>query len=263
MIDIEKAKREFLSYVKNYDSSSGRIKLKIKHILRVVENSKYIAKELGLDEEKIRLAELIGIFHDIGRFEQVRLYDTFSDKDTGLDHAEYSLKVLYEDGLISKFIDTSEYDDIIKKAVYNHNKAKIDESITDENTLLFCKIIRDADKLDIYRVINEDKMEDIFWYKEFKNLNMSNGLMEKFINDRFIKYKDVKNNADLIFVFYGYIYDFNFPSCFKIIKKEKYLDNFLTRIKDTFDSEEITKNTEELLKICNEYMDNMLKNKVV
>ena len=92
---------------------------------------------------------------------------------------------------------------------------------------------------------------------------MSNGLMEKFINDRFIKYKDVKNNADLIFVFYGYIYDFNFPSCFKIIKKEKYLDNFLTRIKNTFDSEEITKNTEELLKICNEYMDNMLKNKVV
>ena len=170
---------------------------------------------------------------------------------------------MYEDGLISKFIDTSEYDDIIKKAVYNHNKAKIDESITDENTLLFCKIIRDADKLDIYRVINEDKMEDIFWYKEFKNLKMSNSLMEKFIKDRFIKYKDVKNNADLIFVFYGYIYDFNFPSCFKIIKKEKYLDNFLTRIKDTFDSEEITKNTEELLKICNEYMDNMLKNKVV
>ena len=65
MIDIDKAKLEFLNYVENYDSSSGRIKLKIKHILKVVENSKIIAKELGLDEEKIRLAELIGIFHDI------------------------------------------------------------------------------------------------------------------------------------------------------------------------------------------------------
>ncbi len=258
MIDIDKAKVEFLNYVENYNSSSGRIKLKIKHILKVVENSKIIAKELGLDEEKIRLAELIGIFHDIGRFEQVRLYNTFSDKDTGLDHAQYSLKVLYEDGLISKFIDTSEYDDIIKKAVYNHNKAKIEESITGD-ALLFCKIIRDADKLDIYRVINEDKMEDIFWYKEFKNLKMSDGLMDKFINDRFIKYKDVKNNADLIYVFYGYVYDFNFLSCYKIIRKEKYLDNFYIRIKDTFESKEITKNTEKILKICNKYIDERLK----
>ena len=168
------------------------------------------------------------------------------------------MKVLYEDGLISKFIDTSEYDDIIKKAVYNHNKAKIEESITGD-ALLFCKIIRDADKLDIYRVINEDKMEDIFWYKEFKNLKMSDGLMDKFINDRFIKYKDVKNNADLIYVFYGYVYDFNFLSCYKIIRKEKYLDNFYIRIKDTFESKEITKNTEKILKICNKYIDERLK----
>lgn len=172
MIDIEKAKKEFLKYVENYDINSGRIKLKVKHILRVVENSKRIAQELGLDDESIKLAELIGIFHDMGRFEQVRLYDTFSDKDTGLDHAAYSLKVLYDDGLVKKFIDTTKYDDIIKKAVFNHNKANIDESVTSQ-ALLFSKIIRDADKLDIYRVINEDKMKDIFWYKEFDNLKMS------------------------------------------------------------------------------------------
>ena len=258
MIDIEKAKKEFLKYVENYDINSGRIKLKVKHILRVVENSKRIAQDLGLDEESIKLAELIGIFHDIGRFEQVRLYDTFSDKDTGLDHAAYSLKVLYDDGLVKKFIDTTKYDDIIKKAVFNHNKANIDESVTGQ-ALLFSKIIRDADKLDIYRVINEDKMKDIFWYKEFNNLKMSEGLMDKFINDKFISYKDIHNNADLIYVFYGYVYDFNFSSCFKIIKENKYLDNFFIRIKDTFKSDEITQNTEKLLKICNKYMDEKIE----
>ena len=108
MLNIENAREEFMKYVEKYDLNSGRIRLKADHILRVAQNSKRIATELKLSDEQIKLAELIGIFHDIGRFEQVRIYDTFSDKDTGLDHAAYSLKVLYDDGLIKKFIDTSE-----------------------------------------------------------------------------------------------------------------------------------------------------------
>lgn len=83
--------------------------------------------------------------------------------------------------------------------------------------------------------------------------------MDKFINDKFISYKDIHNNADLIYVFYGYVYDFNFSSCFKIIKENKYLDNFFIRIKDTFKSDEITQNTEKLLKICNKYMDEKIE----
>lgn len=258
MIDIEKAKDEFMKYVRQYDLSAGRIKLKVDHILRVADNCKFLAQELCLDEEKIKLAELIGLFHDIGRFEQVKLYDTFSDKDTGLDHAAYSLKVLYDDGLIKKFIDTNQYDDIIKIAVFNHNKAAIEENISGE-ALLFSKIIRDADKLDILKLINENEMKDIFWYKEFENLKMSDKLMNDFLYNKFISFKDVKNNADLIYVFYTYIYDLNFPSCFKIIKKNGYLSNFLGRIDETFKSEEITNVTKRLLNICNEYMDKKLE----
>ena len=43
MIDIDKAKVEFLNYVENYDSSSGRIKLKIKHIIiqKVTKTKKF------------------------------------------------------------------------------------------------------------------------------------------------------------------------------------------------------------------------------
>ncbi len=259
MIDIEKARKEFIKYAEQYDINSGRISLKVKHILIVSQNCKFIAKQLSLNEEQIKLAELIGLFHDIGRFEQVRLYNTFSDKDTGLNHAAYSLKVLYEDGLIKRFIDTKEYDDIIKSAVFNHNKAKIDENLDDE-ALVFSKIIRDADKLDIYRVINEEEMKDIFWYKDFEDVTMSSVLMENFIKDRFIKYKDVKTNADLIYVFYGYIYDFNFSYCLKIVRDNKYLERFYKRIEETFKSEEINSNTKKLLKICNEYIDEQIIN---
>ena len=253
MIDIEKAKKEFIEYVKQYDINNGRIRLKMTHILKVAEVSRLIASNLNLTEEQINLAELIGIFHDIGRFEQVRLYDTFSDKDSGLDHGAYSVKVLYEDGLIKRFLDTSEYDDIIKQAVYNHNKAKIDESVQGD-ALLFAKIVRDADKVDIYRVMNEDAMSDVFWYKEFEGLEIGEEVFRQFKEDHFVKYKDIKNNADMILAFYGYIFDFNFPYALKFIQNNEYLEKFAVRIKDTFKSEKIDKKVEEILEICNEYM---------
>lgn len=253
MIDIDNAKIVFKEYVSNYDITNGRIKLKMEHILHVAQNCKLIAQNLGLDEEKVKLAELIGFFHDIGRFEQARVYDTFSDRDSGIDHASYSLKVLYEDGLIDKFIDTDEYDDIIKKAVYNHNKAKIDEDVKGE-ALLFSKIIRDADKLDIYRVMNEDEMIDIFWYKDFQNQEMSEALFEEFVKERFVNYKHIHNNADQILAFYSYLFDFNYPFCLKIISDKKYLESFYNRVVETFKSDSITQKTKEVLEMCNNYI---------
>lgn len=258
MIDIENAKKVFIKYVQNYDINNGRIRLKMEHILHVADNCKMLAMNLNLKDEYVKLAELIGIFHDIGRFEQARIYDTFSDRDSGVDHAAYSLKVLYEDNLISEFIDTNKYDDIIKTAVFNHNKAKIDEDVVGD-ALLFSKIIRDADKLDIYRVINEDAMIDIFWYKNFENLSISEELMEKFIKDRFVNYKDIKNNADQILAFYSYMYDFNFPYCLKIIKEKNYLEKFYERVKETFKSDKITNDTKIVLDSCNKYIDEKLR----
>ena len=256
MIDIENAKKVYKEYASNYNIDIPRIRLKYEHILRVMENSGYIARELNLTEEEINLAMLIGIFHDIGRFEQVRLYNTFSDKDTGLDHAE--------DGLIDKFIDTNEYDEIIKKAVFYHNKKEIGEDVTDEKELLFCKIIRDADKLDIYKVINEEEMKDVFWYKEFSNLKMNPikmnpKLMDDFENLKLISYKDIANNADQIFAFYNYVLDFNYVASLKNIRQNKYLEKFTKRVEETFKDEEIIQNTNKLLKICNEFIDKKIE----
>lgn len=260
MIDIEKANKTFIDYVKNYDINNGRIRLKMTHILNVAKTSREIAIDLNLDEEDIELAELIGLFHDIGRFEQAKRFNTFSDKDSGVDHAKYGLKVLYEDGLIKKFIDTDEYDDIIKTAVYNHNKVKIDDSVSGR-ALLFSKIIRDADKLDIYRVIasKENAMIDIFWYKEFEGLSISDDLLEKFKKEHFVNYKDIKNNADLILAFYGYLYDFYYPYSLRTLKKKKYLEAFTIRVKETFKNDKLNKQVDELLDMCNNYIDEKIK----
>ena len=128
MIDIEKANKEFDKYVNLFNPKDTKIKLKIEHIKRVSELSREIAKNLNLDEEHIRLAEVIGLFHDIGRFKQIEIYNTFRDKDS-VNHAEYSIKVLYEDNLIEKFDIEEKYKETIKIAILNHNKNKIQEGL--------------------------------------------------------------------------------------------------------------------------------------
>ncbi len=247
MIDIENAKKVFDEYVSNYDPTVGRIKLKIEHIKRVAENIKNIALEQGLDSEQIKLAEIIGLLHDIGRFEQVRLYDTFSDK-ISVNHGEYGVKVLFKDGLINKFKLSEKDKEIVKLAILNHNRDKIQEGLDDEQ-LLYAKMIRDADKLDIYYTMCKYDFKDTFWYPDFDCEEISDLIMNEFKNDKKVNYADIKNNADVIVIFYAYVYDLYFETTKNILKEKNYLEKFTEKVCKNFKSEKIHTQVKEILEI--------------
>ena len=247
MIDIENAKKVFDEYVSNYDPTVGRIKLKIEHIKRVAENIKNIALEQDLDSEQIKLAEIIGLLHDIGRFEQVRLYDTFSDK-ISVNHGEYGVKVLFEDGLINKFNLNEKEKEIVKLAILNHNRDKIQEGLDDEQ-LLYAKMIRDADKLDIYYTMCKYDFKDTFWYPDFDCEEISDLIMNEFKNDKKVNYADIKNNADVIVIFYAYVYDLYFETTKNILKEKNYLEKFTEKVCKNFKSEKIHTQVKEILEI--------------
>ena len=84
-INLEKAKKEFIKYTENYDLENSRIKGKQTHSLRVMEISRQIAEGLKLSQEEIELATLIGLLHDIARFEQFTQYHTYRDMES-FDH---------------------------------------------------------------------------------------------------------------------------------------------------------------------------------
>ena len=255
MIDIENAKEVFNEYVKNFNPEDGRIKLKIEHILRVANYSKQIATNLKLNEEQIQLAELIGIFHDIGRFKQAEKYHTFSDKESGINHAEYSIKVLYEDNLIEKFKVDDKYNHIIKKAVLNHNKSEIETGLN-EDELLFAKIIRDADKLDIItHAITEYDFESVFWYSEFNCEEINEELIKIMFENHTLDYSKIKNNADLILSFYNMIYDLNFKSSLKELSDNKALNIFTNRIYENFNSEKVKEQTKKVFEYTQNYLN--------
>lgn len=254
MIDIENANVEFDKYVSQFNPEKGKIKLKIDHIKRVAMMSKKIAQSLNLDEEYIKLAELIGLFHDIGRFKQAELYDTFNDR-VSVNHAELSVKVLFDENLIDTFNVEKKYRKVIKSAVINHNKNRIDDNLTDEE-MLFAKIIRDADKLDIYYTICKYDFKNIFWYPDFNCPQISDIIMKDFINSNFVNYGNIKSNSDQIPIFYAYIYDFYFDFSLRYIKEKKFLDKFTNRVCDNFTSETVKNQVKQLLEICNTFLNN-------
>lgn len=252
MIDITHAKQEFKKYVSNYDPNNSRIALKISHILRVADNCKSIAESLNFSEEDVKLAELIGIFHDIGRFEQVRIANTFSDKESGINHGELSAKILFEDGLIRNYLDDTKYDNLIKNAIINHNKSEIDKSLTGRD-LLFAKIIRDADKLDIFYNITFTEMEAIFWYKDFNCEKISDKVLNELLYDNKINYPDITNNADVITIFYAFIFDLYFDSTLDTLIEKKYLDLFTKRVLETFKSPTIHTQMKSVVALYQDY----------
>lgn len=221
MIDIENAKKIFKEYVSNYDINDGKIALKYNHILRVSEISKKIAKELNLSDEDIKLAELIGIFHDIGRFEQVKRFNTFVDKDS-INHGEYGVKVLFEDGLIKKFNIDEKYYKTIKLAVLNHNRKEIEEGLS-EHEILHCKIIRDADKLDIFHVLLTDKTINTYGTDSLEDETFSDEIIREFKEVHHMDYSKRRTFGDKWICHMAYVYDFNFKSSYKVMKEKGYI----------------------------------------
>lgn len=247
-INLEKAKEEFIKYVGNYNPEDEKIKIKINHIQRVAEISRNIAEKLNLNEEDIKLAELIGLLHDIGRFEQVRLYHTFMDKDS-INHGEFGVKVLFEDGLIRSFIETDKYDKIIKHAILNHNRINIGRGLT-EREYLHAQIIRDADKADIYSVLISDSKKTLWGKDDLSKEKISDEIYRQFKEEKLIDYKEVKTGVDLLVCHFKYVYDLNFKETKQIIKDKQYIDKLYERF--TFEDEETLKRYNEIYRLAKE-----------
>ena len=156
MIDKRRAEEVFNEYTSGYDPEDSMINHKIEHTFRVAGNCEQIAVSLDMNSDLTEFAWFLGLLHDIGRFEQVRRYGTFVDS-VSVDHAEFGADLLFNEGLIRSFPIgnlSEEWIGLLETAIRLHNKLRLPED-QDERTRCFCEIIRDADKLDIFRVVYE------------------------------------------------------------------------------------------------------------
>jgi len=234
---FDKVSKVFDKYVSNYDLKDKGIYLKYHHSYAVSKLMKELATLLNLSSEEIEIAKIIGLLHDIGRFEQWKKFQSFSDNN--VDHALESCNYLFRDGHIREFLDDRKYDTIIENAIRYHNKLNIPEM--EEKSLYFTKMIRDMDKVDIY------KQCAIHYEYTFDAHEVSKEVIDYFNKEMSIPHSVRKTKSDAIIVMLAFLFDINFEESFDVLVLTDNFDLFLSVIEVNPDSYEAWK---ELKKIC-------------
>lgn len=219
MIDLKKIDTVFKKYVSNFDLNNSAIKRKYEHTLRVKDNCKLLANKLYLNDIDTNILILIGYLHDMGRFEQFKKYNSYIDNKT-VDHADFGVDILFKDNLIRKFITESDYDNIIYKAVKYHNKIDLNYNLTEKEEL-FCKAIRDADKIDLLYIASQDNnIKDFYGLPYVEGEKINSKVKEEFNNNKLIDLANRKTAIDKLASILAFIYDLNLKESKKIITKE-------------------------------------------
>lgn len=228
-MDLQYAKQRFEQYLDNYDREDDKVRLKIVHTYGVTECSRQIAKRMGLSDEDSELAQLIGLLHDIGRFEQIKRFDSF-EPDV-MDHAAFGVKILFEEGMIRQFVQEDAWDGIIRTAIAKHSDFRL-EGVDNERTLLHAKIIRDADKLDNCRVKLVDAVETIIGVsaEEAGREEISPEVLGQFMRKESVLSSTRKTKMDYWLSYLAYFFDINFNETFAIIREKGYADRIIGRI---------------------------------
>lgn len=223
----------FNDYTKNYfDNENGITKdymqLKIDHTKNVIDVMIQICDSINLNEDEKEIAKVIALFHDVGRFFQIHKYKIDDDHLTE-NHALLSISELNDNKVLDD--EDKELKDLILKAIMYHNIVRIPEDEKDDTVILFSKLIRDADKVDIYRVMIEDVYskpeEDLkILYKQYSfEPKVSDIIYRNIMNGVEVERKDVKTMLDHIMLQLAWaINDINFKKSQELIRNNNYIE---------------------------------------
>ncbi len=214
----------FRQYVRTYYTDDkfvmDGVLLKEQHSQRVAANAVSIARYLTLDERQQAIAEVIGLFHDISRFRQITEYRTFVDAES-FDHGDVGAQELVKTEILQEFSPLDR--EIITFAIVNHNKMVIASGNSEKE--LFAKIIRDADKLDIFRVLPPIQAGH----------NYSPKMIEQMKQGGVLSYTDVQTLADKRLIRLSWFYDIYFDWTLEQLVGEGWLDRQLAALPDSED----------------------------
>ena len=251
-MNLENAKKTFLEYAKPYEELDFMCSLKIHHTFRVMDLCREIALSLDLDKEDIEFAELCGLLHDIGRFEQWKRYQTFSDKDS-IDHAELGVHILEENHFLDEFIKDKTKQSTLLNSLYYHNKYEIDHNL-DEKDQLFCNILRDADKIDILYLCSIGHIK-----RDIDNESFSDKVYDDLIHKIQINRRDIKTKGDNLSVSLGLIYGINYDKSLEIIKEKDYMNQIIEMYMSLTNNEVMKEELEEVRNVIEMYLEGEMR----
>lgn len=243
-------------YIQLYPHLKENIQIKAEHCRKVSVEIVGLAKNQNLKRNDILLAETIGLFHDVGRFKQYVKFNTFSDSKSQ-NHAELAIEVLNENNLLKDLSDDEV--EIVQKSILNHSRAQIIPD-QEERVIFFSKLIRDADKLDIWRLITE-----YYMIKE-KNANNGNKTLElelpdsdeisddvfkAIVNKQVVLKESMQTLNDFKLLQIGWLFDLNFDYSVIRLHEKKYLDKIFKTLPKN-------EKVDQIKEVVNDYFENYL-----
>lgn len=234
--DLTRLRSWFAGYVSGFFTGSDELdrvfKLKQMHTERVCFTIRRLGKALQLSSRDLLLAEVAALLHDVGRFSQFARYRTFRDKDS-TNHGRLGLRVVNRHGLLSAFSPAERRH--IAHALAYHNAAQL-PPLGDATSLCLLKLLRDADKLDIWRVVighyggrgRTPKAVNEFEFSG--NGRCSPAVLAALKGGRVVPIDAVRSVCDAKLLYISWVYDLNFPASFRETVRGRYLDRLSATI---------------------------------
>jgi hypothetical protein len=249
-------KNWFADYVSGYYTADSEyncaIRLKEEHTKRVCDNIVMLGKALCLSEQEMMLAETMALLHDIGRFKQYAVYGTFKDMDSE-NHARLGLQQIGIHKILRTF---SKYEKrLIAKAVAYHNVAVL-PNVEDKKILFFMQLLRDADKLDIWKVVID------YYHEREKNPNStielglpdehacSPKILQALMEHRLARIEDLKTLNDFKLLQIGWVFDLNFVPSFQTVQNRKYVEQIASTLPQSKEVKEAVKRAHDYVIKC-------------
>ncbi len=216
------------------ESHRLNITIKVEHTGRVCALIRAIGADTGLSGDKLNTAEACALFHDVGRFEQLARYGTFSDSKS-VDHGDLGAEILGKEDILN--LSNEEASGIIVFAVRFHNKMTIPTWGSEEQQF-YTRLLRDADKLDIYRVslanyLSESASNPSITYELPDGKDVSDEVYHDIINRRMVNMEHLKTASDFKLLQAGWVFDINFPRTFEILNEKKYIQTLFSTVPGT------------------------------
>ena len=253
--DLEYFKNWFSDFAKSFYSSNEEdqknIMLKIEHTLNVRKNILRIAEGLSLNKDSARLAETAAIFHDIGRFPQYAEYKTFRDA-ISLNHGLLGMKTLIKEGVLDRLsVDERK---LILKVVNFHGAFSIPTTF-DEDPVFFLKMLRDADKVDIFRVFLEyyesppEERASATAFGVPDTPEYSKIMLTHLYNREVASYSNIRTENDFKLMKLSWIYTLYFDESIRLLQERGLIEKLIGKLPQT---DEIKAAIDVLRKYINE-----------
>lgn len=216
----------------------GNINLKIVHTRKVCEVMALLCAGEGLSPEETRIAQSIALLHDVGRFPQFKRWRTFRDSESD-NHARLAIDVIRAENLLAGIEPAERL--LIEEAVRFHNLLELPKKYRSP-TALFIRLIRDADKLDIWRVFVELQSKPPQERASAANLGfaddpdrVSGTCLKNLADGSIIRLDSVQTVNDFKLLQISWVYDLNFATSRRILLERGHIQALASTLPERID----------------------------